>query len=71
MGEFNTQKVTNKTDIWSCGCVFYEVIALKKAYELEHNDMGQLFKNITNQEYPLNNLKLEEKYQMLNLVIKK
>ena len=65
---FDSKKLTNKTDIWSCACVFFEVIVLLKMFELQNNDIDLLFKDIM---YKHKDTRVEDKYDMFNPLLKK
>jgi NIMA (never in mitosis gene a)-related kinase 1/4/5 len=47
---WNDRPYNEKSDIWSAGCVLYEMIMLKPPFQA--TDMDQLFKKITRGAYP-------------------
>ena len=70
---FDKKLLTNKADIWSCACVFFEVIMLSRMFNLNNNDINELFEEITNtdknKEKPIQ--KIPDEYKMFNLVLER
>lgn len=61
VNDFIVKKVTTKTDIWSLGCIFYEIIVTSKLfYELDENNT--IAKNLLLINDALNDRRIENIY---------
>ena len=71
---FNGRKevLTKKIDVWSAGCVIYEVACLEKAFECAYSSPNELYKMTNSQEKSLNIdefKKDKEGYNLINELI--
>ena len=48
--QINEAKYDEKTDIWSAGCVLYEMVALRPPFKAA--DMKGLYKKVVTVDYP-------------------
>ena len=52
---FNKKEFNCKADVWSLGCVIYEIVELKYLYDFKHpNELLHKIQNVEPPELPIN-----------------